>query len=66
MDTGRSNAGSRDLPIFIGLDSKKCMICRKWQTEDYFTLSGRELVCNKCDYVAKLRRKIREEEAVRN
>ena len=65
MNTGELNTGSRDRPIFIALNSKKCMICRKWKTEDSFNLYGRELICNKCDHEAKLREKIGEEEPVK-
>ncbi len=57
--TEKSNAGSRERPISISITSKKWMICWKWKTEDSFTLSGRDLICNKCDHEAKRREKNR-------
>ena len=65
MNTGRSNAGSIDRPIFIALDSKKCKICRNWKTKDSFSFSEKELICHKCEHEAKLREKIGEEETVK-
>ena len=40
------------------------MNCRKWKTEDSFSLFGRDLTCNKCDHEAKLRKKIRKRRTV--
>ena len=66
MNSGGSNAGPRDQPIFITLNSKKCMICRKWKREDSLTSSGSELVCNKYDDEAKLRKKSEKKNQSRN
>ncbi len=59
MNTGKSNGGSGDRPIFIAVTSKNCVISRKRKTKHYFTLFGRHLIRSKGDHVAKLREKIR-------
>ena len=59
ISMGRPNSGSRDQLIFSARIFKKYIGCGKWKTEDSFTLSHRDLICNKCEHECKRRGEIR-------